>query len=41
MLSDVGLGDKPYFYVSCVFALNGVMATAIFALGTYLRYVYF
>lgn len=32
-----GLGDPAYFYVWCVFALNGLMAGLIFVLGAYLR----
>ncbi|XP_057689573.1 dpy-19-like 1, like [Corythoichthys intestinalis] len=31
-----GLGDPAYFYVACVFLLNGVMMTLFFLYGTYL-----
>ena len=34
----VGLGDPPYFYVHMIFALNGLVASAIALLGTYVRY---
>ncbi|KAK6323567.1 hypothetical protein J4Q44_G00059060 [Coregonus suidteri] len=31
-----GMGDAAYFYVSCVFVLNGVMMSLFFLYGTYL-----
>ena len=35
-----GMGDSTYFYVHMIFALNGVVASAIALLGTYLRYIH-
>ncbi|XP_076006350.1 protein C-mannosyl-transferase DPY19L1-like [Genypterus blacodes] len=32
-----GLGDPAYFYVSCVFVLNGLMMSLFFIYGVYLR----
>uniref|UniRef100_A0A8C7HMW4 Probable C-mannosyltransferase DPY19L1 n=1 Tax=Oncorhynchus kisutch TaxID=8019 RepID=A0A8C7HMW4_ONCKI len=32
-----GMGDAAYFYVSCVFLLNGVMMSLFYIYGTYLR----
>lgn len=33
----LGMGDPAYFYVSCVFLLNGVMMSLFFIYGAYLR----
>lgn len=33
-----GLGDPAYFYVTCVFLLNGAMMSVFFGYGKYLRY---
>ena len=32
-----GLGDAPYFYVWWIFAFNGLFASLLFLLATYLR----
>ncbi|XP_041758878.1 probable C-mannosyltransferase DPY19L1 [Coregonus clupeaformis] len=34
--TDMSMGDAAYFYVSCVFLLNGVMMSLFFLYGTYL-----
>lgn len=34
-----GLGDPAYFYVTCVFVLNGFMMSLLYLYGTYLRQV--
>ena len=39
ILYNVGLGDPTYFYVHMIFALNGLMASSISLLGTYIRYL--
>ena len=36
-LCATGLGDSAYFYVQMIFYLNGLLASAIGLLGTYLR----
>lgn len=35
-----GMGDPAYFYVTCVFLLNGVMMSLFFIYGAYLRYAH-
>ena len=37
LYSYPGLGDAACFYISCVFALNGMMAAVIFVIGAHLR----
>ena len=33
----LGMGDPTYFYVACVFVLNGLMMSLFFVYGAYLR----
>lgn len=40
-LCPLGMGDPAYFYVTCVFLLNGVMMSLFFIYGSYLRYLHF
>lgn len=37
LLWMLGMGDPAYFYVSCVFLLNGAMMSLFFIYGAYLR----
>ena len=32
---SIGFGDAAYFYVWCIFALNGVFASLLFLLAVY------
>ena len=34
------MGDPAYFYVHMIFALNGLLASGIALLGTFIRCVY-
>ena len=33
----LGLGEPSYFYIEPIFALNGIMMSAFFLFGVYLR----